>query len=149
MRLELWVRSCDGGCLATRNSIGGVPARSPHRTSECRPKSFSRCFRLRASCRFRLAIFCTARPCACGLHQGAATVIRPIVHDRAAFNLQFFPCCQSRHSFRCPPHSNLLERQLTSRGAWRRFCFGNIHSLGRASRQDCGRVVPPPGNHAD
>jgi hypothetical protein len=32
-------------------------------------------------------------PCAFGRHPGAAAVIRPIVHDRAAFGLQFFPCC--------------------------------------------------------
>lgn len=29
-----------------------------------------------------------------GRHPGAAAVIGPIVHDRAAFGLRFFPCCQ-------------------------------------------------------
>ena len=78
-----------------------------------------------------------------GRHPGAAAVIRPIVHDRAAFGLRFFPYCQPRHSFRCQPHSIPLERQLRFRRALRLFPFGNIHSPGGASCQDCGGFLTP------
>jgi hypothetical protein len=83
-------------------------------------------------------------PCAFGRHPGAAAVIRPIVHDRAAFGLQFFPRWQPRRSLHCQPHSDLLERQLKFRRALRLFRFGNIHSPGGVSCQDCGGFLPPP-----
>lgn len=65
-------------------------------------------------------------PSAFGRHPGAAAVIRPIVHDRAAFRLQFFPGCQPTRSFRCQPHSIPLERQLRFRRDWLSFSFGHV-----------------------
>ena len=73
---------------------------------------------------------------------GAAAVIRPIVHDRAAFGLLFFPCYQRWHSLRYRLHTDPLERQLKFRRALRLFSFGNTHSPGGASCKDCG-LLPP------
>ena len=44
-----------------------------------------------------------ARPLGC--HPGTAAVIPPIVHDRRAFGLSFFPRCQWRRTFCFQPHS--------------------------------------------
>jgi len=83
-------------------------------------------------------------PCAFGRHPGAAAVIPAVVHARRAFGLWFFPGCQPRRSLRYRLHSNPLERQLRFRRAWRLVPFGNIHSPGGASCQDCGGFLPPP-----
>ena len=82
-------------------------------------------------------------PSAFGRHPGAAAVIPAVVHARHAFGLLYFPGCQPGRSLRCHPHSISLERQLRFRRAWKLFRFGNIHSPGGASCQDCGGFLPP------
>jgi hypothetical protein len=51
-------------------------------------------------------------------------------------------------SFPLPTALIPLESPYRFRRAWRHFRFGNIHSPGGASCQDCGGFLPPPGFHS-
>ncbi len=83
-------------------------------------------------------------PFAFGRHPGAAAVIRPIVHDRAAFGIWFFPELPVGTFFSIPPALIPLERQPTFRRDWLPLSFGHTVCRGVSQRWSALRAVALP-----